>query len=131
VSDAREKDVSQTRDDDVSETRTKAEQHASVAAWFETRSADVPPELAERVRDALAACGSSDTVPGAAISAATTLLRDVLRDAPMSRAHALDVLAADALMTYAFEGAAAVPERFPELAEDAMTRIADLVPMVR
>ena len=45
---------------------------------------------------------------------------------PMSRAQALDLLAADALLTYAFEAAADEPQSLVARADDAMLRIAEV-----
>jgi hypothetical protein len=44
----------------------------------------------------------------------------------MSRAQALDLLAADALLTYAFEAAADEPQSLVARADDAMLRIAEV-----
>jgi len=50
----------------------------------------------------------------------------VLTANTMTRAHALDVLSADALLTYAFEAAADEPSRLTARADLAMQRIAAL-----
>jgi len=42
------------------------------------------------------------------------------------RGSALDLLAVDALVTYAFEAAAETPAELEQLANDAMTRIAEI-----
>ena len=54
--------------------------------------------------------------------ALATLAR-VLADGATARAAAIDLLAADALVTYAFEAASESPDRLPDLAHRAMTRL--------
>jgi hypothetical protein len=73
---------------------------------------------------------SAQRSPGAPIAdvlldAAVSVLGDALRAPEMTRAHALDVLAADALATYAFEAAAESGE-LPACADRALRRIAEL-----
>jgi hypothetical protein len=60
------------------------------------------------------------------ISGAEVLLQRVVAASPMTRAQAVDLLTADALVTYAFEVAAEVPDTLPELATAAMGHIAAL-----
>lgn len=54
------------------------------------------------------------------LAAARSLLGDVLASEPAERACAHDLLAADALVTYAFEIAAEDPEAIDALADSAM-----------
>jgi len=61
------------------------------------------------------------------VSAASELLHDLLERPSAGRDSALDLLTVDALVTYAFEAAAAEPERLPDYAADAMTRLAATV----
>ena len=60
------------------------------------------------------------------LDAAERAVARLLREQCTSRAAALDLLAADALATYAFELAADDPDRIPELAARAMARFAAL-----
>ncbi len=60
------------------------------------------------------------------LSAGEELLTELLRDGCASRDSALDLLTADALVTYAFEAASADPERLDGCAQRAMVRIAAL-----
>ena len=55
-----------------------------------------------------------------------SLLRDVVARPAAGRGSALDLLAADALATYAFEAAADAPETLEEHAREAMKRIGAL-----
>jgi hypothetical protein len=72
-----------------------------------------------------------DHAPGAlpdrCLAAAERGLLRLLSDREASRAGALDLLAVDALVTYAFEAASDTPERIPALAADAMHRLSALV----
>lgn len=54
------------------------------------------------------------------------LLGEMLATEATGRADALDLLAVDALMTYAFEAAADDSSQIESLASDAMVRIASL-----
>jgi hypothetical protein len=68
-----------------------------------------------------------DTTPAAAlISAGEVAMAAVLRGGCLTRDSALDLLAVDALVTYAFEAAADEPEALETLSSDALRRIAAL-----
>ncbi|MBI2408903.1 MAG: hypothetical protein HYV19_11425 [Gemmatimonadetes bacterium] len=54
------------------------------------------------------------------------LMAGVLSQTPSCRDAAVDLLAADACVTYAFEAAADEPESFTFLADEAMRSIAKL-----
>jgi hypothetical protein len=60
------------------------------------------------------------------IESGVDLVATVAAAEPMSRAQALDLLAADALLTYAFEAAADEPQSLVARADDAMLRIAEV-----
>jgi hypothetical protein len=108
---------------------------ARVAAWVATRTPEPPPALAQRV-GALYAAGAADAgadatasdlpTAGGCIDAAARAVGELIADGATSRATALDLLAADALATYAFELASARPDTLAALAEDAMRRFAAL-----
>ena len=70
--------------------------------WLEDRLADVPPELAEAVRARV-----RDSLTGGEAGLVTAALRgfDDVVESMGSRSSALELLAADALLTYAFEAA--------------------------
>ena len=95
----------------------------TVQQWFGTRQPAQPPALAQRIAELAGAASEEGDVPGQLLSAAEQALRTILTTGNASRDSALDVLAIDALVTYAFEAAAAEPERIPELAARAMSRL--------
>lgn len=66
----------------------------------------------------------------ACLAAGEAMLARVLREDCASRDTALDLLAADALVTRAFERAADSPASLPEFADEAMRRIARLADSV-
>lgn len=104
---------------------------ASRAAWLAGRTPAPPDALAARIHDALAAAQDDDAAvdaarPAAWLAAAEAVLARVLADGATgtrSRDAALDLLAADALVTYAFEAAADAPARLPAVARDAIARL--------
>lgn len=103
----------------------------TIAEWLTERDALTPPELRERVREALGSSLDRDAVevPEAALTASEALLRHWLAADERARAGALELLAADALVTYAFEAAADSPTLLSERARQAMMRIAALAPV--
>jgi hypothetical protein len=94
--------------------------------WIERCDPEPPAALAQRMREAVSAMpvGPARSVPEAAVDAALLMLDSLLRDADSTRGGALRLLAADALMTYAFEAAADTPHRIDALGAEAMRRIA-------
>jgi hypothetical protein len=102
-------------------TRTAAE-------WLTAVAPAPPPALASRLRAQLVRCGLLDATatPEVYLDAAEALLDDLLDDGCASRDSALDLLVADAFVTYAFELASDEPTRLAARAEDAMHRIASL-----
>jgi len=95
--------------------------------WIAARAADVPPALIERVQ------GLVPTADGAPVDrlveTATSLLRTTVAqgEGEGARAVALDLLAADACVTWAFE-AVTDPAALPAIADAAMQRITDALP---
>jgi hypothetical protein len=90
-----------------------------------------PPALARRMRDALesyqrAAGAAPAETPESYLGAGERLLTQLLSGDCTSRNCALDLLAADALVTYAFELAANDPSRIGERAQQAIARLAAL-----
>jgi hypothetical protein len=78
----------------------------SAEAWLDARAVDAPASLRARMSRALAHSPDvSDSLPQALAEAALAELERVLAQ-PSERAAAFDLLAADALLTYAFEAAA-------------------------
>ncbi len=75
---------------------------SSAAAWLEAQITDAPPQLRARM---LAEVRDAAAIPDALAAAARACLARVLRDPDGSEA-ALDLLAADALLTHACAAAA-------------------------
>jgi hypothetical protein len=94
--------------------------------WIQTRSTGAPPALMKRVEEVLQAePTAANGVVGSLMLAGERLLASAV--APRSgdaRAAALDLLAADACVTWAFEAGAEEPGTLAARAEDAMQRIA-------
>ena len=100
----------------------------TVERWPAHPTSPPPPEaLAARIRELLAAAGTdASTRSDALVDAARVVLARLLREGCASRQSALDLLAADAMATYAFELAAEEPEQIVERTDRAMVRIAAL-----
>jgi hypothetical protein len=112
---------------------------AAGVAWVAAQEPPAPAALVERVGGALAACDvareaahdaahtDDATRPTRCLAAAEAVLARLLADGATgtrSREAALDLLAADALVTYAFEAASEAPAALPALARDAIARLA-------
>lgn len=96
--------------------------------WLETRTPAAPPALLDRVRAALGdALGTdADASFDVCLGAAERLLDSILEEDSATRRQAVDLLAVDALVTYAFEAASSDAERLPRRADDALARLAAL-----
>ena len=95
--------------------------------WIDERDPPPPPALAARVRAAIGSAPAvGRSIPAAALDAGVHTLAAVLRERDATRASAIDLLAADALVTYAFEAAAETPSGVDAIARDAMVRLARL-----
>ncbi len=97
--------------------------------WLRSRLPEAPAALVVRIGELFAAHAAWDALPRAEafIAASEELLRRVLHGNAMERACAVDLLAADACVTYAFEAASDEPASIGARAEDAMERIARAV----
>lgn len=72
--------------------------------WLSKRTPTPPKELAAAIRSVLKARGTAeDPTPTQLLEAAQTLLERVLESECTQRESALDLLTADALVTYALE----------------------------
>ena len=100
----------------------------TLARWLDARTPAPPAALRARIDVALADELSRDAtdVAETCIAAAERLVRALLRDEATSRDSALDLLAADALVTYAFEAASERPADLAQRASATMSRIAAL-----
>lgn len=100
----------------------------TVADWLEQRSPPPPQALLVRLREMLAPYADlpSAQAPTACLAAGESQLAVLLAHGETARNSALDLLAVDALVSYAFEAAADAPETLEQLATEAMTRIAEI-----
>ena len=96
--------------------------------WLHTRVPAPPAALAARILEAVEASPRAPDAhhADALLDAGQALLRQLLRADRTSRHGAIDLLAADALVTYAFEAAAAEPDRIRHQADEAMQMLASL-----
>lgn len=96
--------------------------------WLETRVPVPPPALARRIRQAVHAAPAADgaPLPEVLLAAGEHLLRQLVEGDATTRSAATDLLAADALVTYAFEASASDPHLVLPRAEAAMRRLAAL-----
>jgi hypothetical protein len=100
----------------------------TVSGWLDARRPVPPAALRERI-DAAFGPALHDEVTDVAqvfVDAGERLMQLLLRENATSRESALDLLAADALVTYAFEAASDRPGDVAARASAAMTRIAAL-----
>lgn len=100
----------------------------TVGEWLASRTPPPPPALSARM---CAALGDSLALPStqvteACLAAGERVASELLQNNLTTRDSALDLLAADALVTYAFEAAADAPDAVAARATDAMRRIAAL-----
>jgi hypothetical protein len=100
----------------------------TLSAWLDARRPAPPARLRARIDAALGRALESDATNAAAtcLSAGERLAHGLLRENATSRDSALDLLAADALVTYAFEAASERPGELATQCRAAMVRIAAL-----
>jgi hypothetical protein len=100
----------------------------TVADWIRARSPAPPPAFTALVIASLGSRADDDAVrvTECCLDAAIALLDQLLAGDPLDRSEASALLAADALVTYAFEAAADAPDRLGDRAADAMVRLAAL-----
>ena len=96
--------------------------------WLDARTPRPPAALDARLRAELGDARHQDAerVPEIFLDAGERVVAALLRSNSTSRDSALDLLTADALMTYAFEAASASPAEIDRRAAEAMARIARL-----
>ena len=96
----------------------------SLRDWLAHREPSPPRELRERVEELVQAVPELPGDPAASLlAAADAALVQLARRSPEDRSTALDLLAVDALVTYAMEFAAQTPDELPALSADAMARL--------
>lgn len=100
----------------------------TVSDWLDGRTPAAPPALRARIREALGDASTADAerVGDVCLATAERLVGGLLAGDCTSRDCALDLLTADALVTYAFEAAEASPGDLVPRAAAAMHRIAAL-----
>ena len=100
----------------------------TLSAWLDARRPAPPARLRARIDAALGLAleHDADDAAAACLQAGEQLTRQLLRENATSRDSALDLLAADALVTYAFEAASEHPGELAARSRAAMVRIAAL-----
>ncbi|MGH7619831.1 MAG: hypothetical protein ACREPM_21670 [Gemmatimonadaceae bacterium] len=100
----------------------------TIREWLDEREPAPPARLRARIDEVLGNNAQRPVAdaPDQSVAAAEALLRDLLARPTAGRESALDLLAVDALVTYAFEAAATDPNTLAALADAAMTRLAAL-----
>src|SRR5206468_12086332 len=95
---------------------------------LQSRTSVPPAAMMARVIRALGNRAGNDASDAytACLDAAAELLERLLADDDLRRDSAIDLLAADALVTYAFESAALDIDRLDDRAASAMTRLGAL-----
>lgn len=102
----------------------------TIRAWLRSRTPPAPAPLLARLEAALGPALDDDasSAPARLLDAAVELLRPLVARDDAGRDCALDLLAADALVTYAFEAASDDVDSLDGLTHDAMRRLASLAP---
>lgn len=96
----------------------------TVRDWLADREPSPPHVLRERVESLACSVAEHADDPATTLLAAAELALKQLADCEAGdRATALNLLAVDALVTYAFEHAAGTPDAIPELSARAMSRL--------
>ena len=110
----------------------RAAHGAKLVAWLDQRAEPAPATLHTRIVEAVRATAANDgdSLVEDSLVAGEQLLSHLLDHGCGQRSDASDLLAADALVTYAFEAASEEPSHTPrsieERAAEAMRRIATL-----
>jgi len=96
--------------------------------WLRSRVPEPPRDLASRIAAMTAGTAGAPVAPHASalLDAGEAAMGTVLQGGCLTRQSALDLLAVDAIVTYAFEAAADDPDRLEERAAEALARIAAL-----
>ena len=103
----------------------------SLAAWLSTREPAPPDRLLARLTELMHPDGANQDVRAEAmVTAAGEVLRRLLREGQTARDSALELLAADALATYAFEAQSDEPEAMDARCTWAMSYLAKIADSV-
>jgi hypothetical protein len=97
----------------------------TIGEWLRSRTPAPPVALSARLEVVLATSleESADQLPAVCLAAGERLVAELLRNDSTSRESALDLLTADALVTYAFEAAGEHASTIDAHAASAMRRI--------
>ena len=100
----------------------------TVSEWLRSRAPQPPEALAARLDAVLGESLTlpSEEIPEVFLEKGESLVAGLLQSNSTARHSALDLLTADALVTYAFEAASETPSAIEARASAAMTRIAAL-----
>jgi hypothetical protein len=100
----------------------------TVGEWLRAREPRPPAALTARLEEVVGSDMQRDASAGCEVllAASERLLAQLLNVGATSRVSALDLLVADALVTYAFEAASTDAASIPRHASHAMQRIAEL-----
>ena len=100
----------------------------TVGEWLAARTPAPPAALRLRLESQLAGALTRDRreAPALLLDAGERLVATLLATGSTTRDSALDLLTADALVTYAFEAASEFPTDLADRAAEAMVRIAGL-----
>ena len=104
------------------------EKPLTVRDWLDVLDPPPPAALSIRLCELLADDLSRPAadVPAVCLAAGEEVLKSLLASGSTSRSSALDLLAADALVTYAFQASTDFPVMLEQRARLAMVRIAEL-----
>jgi hypothetical protein len=100
----------------------------TVAEWVATRRPAPPATLLARTQEVLGEAGArpASEAHDACLGAGERLLASLIEREATTRAAALDLLVADALVSWAFEAAADEPASLDARAGDALARLSRL-----
>jgi len=97
-----------------------------LAEWIQARRPAPPPQLLARIEAMTAGVGEVELTADALLGAGERAMGRLLPGGCLTRESAIDLLAIDAIVTYAFEAAADDPDRLEARTGDALARIAAL-----
>ena len=95
----------------------------TVDEWVAGREPPPPPRLRERVRELLSLHVTGEVTVEALVRASGEVVAPLVRGGATARSSALELLAADALATYAFEAQADDPHSLDERCGWAMRHL--------
>lgn len=101
----------------------------TIGEWLQAREPRPPAELMSSLEVALGPRLEEDVANATAVflESAERMLRGLVAAGDTGRSIAGDLLTIDALTTYAVEAATETLDSFPEFAEDAMARFANII----